>query len=681
MSDPDWPDVPPHVLAFISRNFKHVRHLDAAFDTLEDCEGLITSGFPEMVGEEARDIAMALLLWKENNKRGLKRSRTALVDHCFSELGRIQHCSSNIQDEYKTILGSSALCLLESHAKRKQQKYKEEPADARSRRFESERRKFALLLSEMIREACLPVADTINKLDDPKEGWLRLFSTRRANTLKNRYKAWKPFRDWLEIHRSRVFPLSLKDAVDYMQFRMGESCGKSVPGSFSTALHLMELVGRVPDADKISKDPLWDGFVRSWTAELNVAAPPATPAPMFSVAMCISLECRVLDEQAPLFSRALSWVVLLMVWSSFRCDDVQAIIPHRTLISQIGLRLTLGRSKTTGPDKHQKEVKAFVFRQASFTGHDWLGAGYSIWDSDLFRYKRDYLVMEPSKDWTSVKRKFLPPNGLSSAIISLLSTLGTPRRANFTWSTVDTTLLLPDGLEQFFTGHSPRNFMTSVAAVLGFSRDQRAYLGRWTMGMVASEEYVRTSRQVVTLIQKTVNEAIVSGHPGVYREDEVIEALCAEASAGGANPLRIRKRHAVMNDVTGKHCLGGFYPTLDVSEVGDVEVVDDTPDFDELDVLVERHPPLSEQKAAKFFITISRRTAFRRLHMAGCFIKPSHCMEVRYLDEVLVEEFDSICRACKKRMFQESGKEAGELSSSTASSSSTEDAPEAGQSD
>ena len=196
----------------------------------------------------------------------------------------------------------------------------------------------------------------------------------------------------------------------------------------------------------------------------------------------------------------------------------------------------------------------------------------------------------------SVKRKFLPPNGLSSAIISLLSTLGTPREANFTWSTVDTTLLLPDGLEQFFTGHSPRNFMTSVAAVLGFSKDQRAYLGRWTMGMVSSEEYVRTSRQVVTLIQKTVNEAIVSGHPGVYREDEVIEALCSEASAGGANPLRIRKRHSVMNEVTGKYCLGGFYPTLDVSEVGDVEVVDDTPDFDELDALVGRQPPLSEPK-------------------------------------------------------------------------------------
>ena len=49
----------------------------------------------------------------------------------------------------------------------------------------------------------------------------------------------------------------------------------------------------------------------------------------------------------------------------------------------------------------------------------------------------------------------------------------------------------------------------------------------------------------------------------MYREDEVIEALRAAASAGGANPARIKKRHAVMNEITGKYCLGGFYPTLD----------------------------------------------------------------------------------------------------------------------
>ena len=51
-------------------------------------------------------------------------------------------------------------------------------------------------------------------------------------------------------------------------------------------------------------------------------------------------------------------------------------------------------------------------------------------------------------------------------------------------------LLLPDGLETFFSGHSPRNYLTSVAAALGFHKDERAYLGRWSMGMVSSEEYV-----------------------------------------------------------------------------------------------------------------------------------------------------------------------------------------------
>ena len=88
---------------------------------------------------------------------------------------------------------------------------------------------------------------------------------------------------------------------------------------------------------------------------------------------------------------------------------MQSIIPHRTLISQVGLRLTLGRSKASGPDKAQKEVKAFVYRQASFTGHDWLGTGYSIFDSDMFKFQRDYLVMQPQKDWHGVVRKFMTP--------------------------------------------------------------------------------------------------------------------------------------------------------------------------------------------------------------------------------------------------------------------------------
>ena len=76
-------------------------------------------------------------------------------------------------------------------------------------------------------------------------------------------------------------------------------------------------------------------------------------------------------------------------------------------------------------------------------------------------------------------------------------------------------------------------------------------------------------------------------------------------------------------------------------------------------------------EAQKFFITVSRRGGHRRLHLVGCFVKPSNCCEVRLCNTVTAEDFDSICRACRKRMLQETGKDTPEESSSTASSSST----------
>ena len=158
---------------------------------------------------------------------------------------------------------------------------------------------------------------------------------------------------------------------------------------------------------------------------------------------------------------------------------MQAILPHRSSLSNYGLRLVLGKTKTTGPDKMQKEVAAFVFRTISISGEDWLRAGFEIWESDEYRYRRDYLVMEPTADWKKIRRKFLAPAGLSSEISKLLGMLSVPRRVAHGWELMPHALLLPDGLETFFSGHSPRNFLTSIAAAIGFSRDERAFLGLW----------------------------------------------------------------------------------------------------------------------------------------------------------------------------------------------------------
>eukprot|EP00435_Cladocopium_sp_Y103_P066733 s1270_g29.t1 len=484
---------------------------------------------------------------------------------------------------------------------------------------------------------------------------------------------WKRFEQWLEWNRGYLYPRGVKDAIDYMQHRVNDGCGRTIPEALQASLSLIEQLGRVPDDARISEDSLWKGHVKSWTAELSEESPPKKPAEMYTVAMVLALELTVVDETEVLFARALAWVVLCMVWGAMRCDDVQAVLPHRTMLSNYGLRLVLGKSKTTGPDKLQKEVAVHVFRTTSLSGSDWLKVGYDLWSEEPFTFRRDYLVMEPNKEWTGVKRKFLPPASVSSAISKLLGSLCCPKRAYVGWELMPAVHLLPDGLESFFSGHSPRNFLTSVAATIGFSRDERAYLGRWSMGMVSSEEYVRTARQVVFKIQRAVNQTLVDGSGGPFFEDESIGKLVDFAQENGANPNRIRKRHSVMSTWTGKMCLGGVYPTLEVLQ----DDWDDRPGADSDQALSEKVASIAmkekmvSSQETRYFITISRRTALRRLHLTGCFVKADRCGEVIHVNEVNQEDFDSICQACRKKMLAECGKDGGDQSSATASSSST----------
>ena len=89
---------------------------------------------------------------------------------------------------------------------------------------------------------------------------------------------------------------------------------------------MLEQLGRAPDSTKISDDSLWKGQIKSWTAELREESPPRKPAEMYNVAMVIALELLVVEETETIFSRALAWVILVMIWGAMRCDDVQAII-------------------------------------------------------------------------------------------------------------------------------------------------------------------------------------------------------------------------------------------------------------------------------------------------------------------------------------------------------------------
>ena len=67
-----------------------------------------------------------------------------------------------------------------------------------------------------------------------------------------------------------------------------------------------------------------------------------------------------------------------------------------------------------------------------------------------------------------------------------------------------TALLLPSPLERYWTEHSERNFLDSLAAVLGVHRSQRSFIGRWAAS--TTDDYVRTARHIVNNIQNSVAE-------------------------------------------------------------------------------------------------------------------------------------------------------------------------------
>ena len=239
-----WPVLDPALVGFLQSTFHSTRNLQCAFDNVADCCNLIQSRFPDMIDEDLRNAAAVLLAWKDGHARDFKRARLSVVGDVFARLPA--PVATDLGESFSNISKTSCVLLLEAHLKKKQRNYKSEPGDARAKRFEHEKRKYTLLLSNLFKEASLPVVEHINVLGNAESAWYHLFAARRGNTLKNRYKSWKPFRDWLEVNRARVFPVGVKDVIDYIEQRLEDGCGKTVPETFAVSLHFMESFPELP---------------------------------------------------------------------------------------------------------------------------------------------------------------------------------------------------------------------------------------------------------------------------------------------------------------------------------------------------------------------------------------------------------------------------------------------------
>ncbi|CAE7499078.1 unnamed protein product [Symbiodinium sp. CCMP2456] len=238
-------------------------------------------------------------------------------------------------------------------------------------------------------------------------------------------------------------------------------------------------------------------------------------------------------------------------------------------LSQLGLKFILSRTKTSGPGKRVGQLQAFVLRSVSLSGYDWIAAGYNLLQTDEFKIPRDFLCLRFTLGWEVKSREYMDGEGVACHIRRALAELKAPRLVEGSWGLSKTVHLVPDALLGFWSGHSARHFLPSLAAATGVDSDKRDFLGRWAVARSAGQAYVLTARQIIHAIQAHVCAALLEGNPSPgYVEEELFLQIQIWARAHGYAGVSVATLHkSLVWDSEGFWSLQGKYPAITVDPV------------------------------------------------------------------------------------------------------------------
>ena len=652
----------------LQETFGTVQHFANSFDGEAEVLAVLSQVLPDQ-GVRPYDGTTARRVeeWKQRASGIFKRARLAKHAHLQYNLNPCESpvFPSSYAEEFENIVKDDPRYAL-SVVKKTVKQRKASMANTRADQENMDRDKYALELAWYIQEACLPASLQIATLDEPAKGWKRVFGGRRSKTLRNRVRAWSKFRNWLIGYNGNVWPKAISELIGYVEEMIKSGCAKTLPGELQAALVVLEQAGRVPEGAQLSRDGLWLAHLSSWQNELRGKVVSRGSAPPYTVAILLALEMMVMNIDLVFYKRVIAFVTLLATWACMRLDDVQNVLPETMRLSTRGLTVRMARTKTTGPDKVHGQIHAFVARKISLTGADWIYEGVQLFKHESGEYPRDYLVPAPNDNWTGFKKKLVEPPQLSNYIRSVLRLLGTPKFQDGEWRVNEVMELVPDMLSLFWSGHSPRHFMPQASAAIGCSKTDRDFLGRWAIGRVGSNAYLLTSRQIVERVQMQVMDSLFEDATSMYDENEILDDVKEFSNEKGLIGHRTRRRHTTLP----LRRVGSVVTGLD--EVSDSEILeDDREETLKAEALVQTVS--GDDSDDGFFVTISRRTGYRRLHMRGvCHVHAERCQQVEWVSSVEKATFDTICKVCGLRLQEEAGEEESQSSSgSDAESSST----------
>ena len=409
---------------------------------------------------------------------------------------------------------------------------------ARAQVEQTERTRWLKKLVGIVVEAKLPAVELARNAKDPDLRLKRMAGNRRSGTIRDRVRTWSRIRKWLLVVHGCCWPRSAHDFLDFLEVRMAEPCGSSIPKAALASLAFIEKAGSVPESERISCCPAVRTAVEDMTSEAALLSETKKKAPRPTAALMISLELCVMDQDQAAYWRALAWFKLIKIWASLRWNDTMGWMPNSTAMSSASLTAELAHTKTTGRDKRVQTLPLAVSTSCSLARTDWLRTGLDIWKSASFNSDRDYWLVLPADGMeraTDIMAEYSDAMALSR---KLLQSLCMPRLRDDGELTPGERPLFPEGAAGFYSEHGDRAWVTSTAAQLGVEKSRRDFCGRW--GADKSDEYVRNAHAVITGVQDDIMQSIRQGQ-AVCEEDVAadfarhLHAKCSYESLGSAS--------------------------------------------------------------------------------------------------------------------------------------------------
>ena len=529
-----------------------------------------------------------------------------------------------------------------------------------------ETKRWAAEIARFISLAGLPAKAVAEGTADPMATWLRLCGNRRPRTLRQTARSWSKFHSWLQLAHGADWPRDEAMVIDYLEELAQGGCKPSQPSSLLSSIQVLEAIGGIPRDVRLGLSPMLMNVVRNMGKTLGQGGPPKRTAPAFTVAMALSAELGVCREDGPIVFRVLCFVMLLMIWCSLRTDDVLWIDRSRANLSELGFRGVLLRTKTSGAGRKVKELPIFVSRVVSLSGRDWLRTGMELYEEEAQQFPGILFLCKPRKDGSGFTRNYMDSALLANWMKWAISQLAAPKRAVGLWLEDRVDTLAPDEWRSRWSGHSARHCLPSWSAALGVPAEQRAFVGRWKAGIETdANSYVLTSRQIVHGVQDLVVKAFSTGDPKSFIETEVLEGLKTFADERNLDWRQVLRSHQIWRRRGDIVALGQRFPLLETNIWrGGMLAAED-----ELALL---DAEIGDQRVAPYWVSVSRKTGFRRLHRwDGCGVKPANVHSSEEVWEVKPGIADKKCLVCfrdGKDIVRED--EADSTSGSSSSSSS-----------